>query len=219
MKKRTLKWSAGLALMVAGFYGATANAAPITYTFVNNGYFDGGAVRADGQIGGTATEGGVTLTTVDVIGADGTRLSVGDALVADHYTSIGSSGGLAVNSSPADELSAVNFDSLEAWEFNFDSNIYLESITLNSLDTGTSFTLSSLTAEFADITLDVDGANSLGTTFVTAGTTLRISYNAGGLSGSAKIPDFTVNTIPEPATLGLISACAIGALAIRRFHI
>ena len=166
--------------MVAGFYGATANAAPITYTFVNTGYFDGGNVRADGQIGGTATEGGVTLTTVDVIGSDGTRLSDGSAGTA-HYTSIGSSGGLAVNSD-ATEVSAINFDTLEAWEFNFDSNIYLESITLNSLDTGTSFTLSSLTAEFADITLDVDGANSLGTTFVTAGTTLRISYNAGGLS-------------------------------------
>lgn len=218
MIKRTYKLGS-TALMVAVFGVAAVQAAPITYSFVDGSYFDGGNVLADGQIGGTGTEGGVTITTVDVIGSDGTRLSDGFG----HFMSIGGNDELAVNSAST-ELSAINFDSQEAWEFNFDAGIYLESINLESIavDTGTSFTISSLTAEFADIVVGgIDDTEiSLGTTYVTGGTTLRISYNPGTIdpTQTARIRSLTVNTIPEPATLGLLSACAIGAFTLRRFR-
>ncbi|MDF7809156.1 PEP-CTERM sorting domain-containing protein [Pontiellaceae bacterium B12219] len=34
-----------------------------------------------------------------------------------------------------------------------------------------------------------------------------------------RLDTFTVAAVPEPATLGLIGACAIGAFAVRRFRI
>ncbi|MDF7798601.1 hypothetical protein P4C99_03955 [Pontiellaceae bacterium B1224] len=194
----TKKWGVTLAMSVAVFTAVTGSAEPITYTFVNEGYLDGGPDHALGGIGATASVGGVTLTNIDVIGTDGTRLSAGGEI--DHYTTVGSSGGLGINSS-SEEVATINFESLEAWEFAFSTNVYLVSMVLNSMDSGSSFTLASLTDEFADITVgDGNGTHSLGTNFVTAGSTLNLSFAPGTAGDSARITSITVATSPTDLT-------------------
>ena len=76
------------------------------------------------------TVGDVTITTLDVIGLDGTRTSGG----TNNVTNIGAPGGLGINSAVAD--TAKNFEAGEGWEFKFNTDVYLQSIDLLEMVAG-----------------------------------------------------------------------------------
>ncbi len=203
-----VRWKKRAAVLaVAVFSVGAAQATPIIYEFVNNGEFDGTG------IGTTMTRSNVTISTVDIVGIDGSRASEG----TNHVTSINSNGSLGINSVGTD--SSTNFEELEAWEFQFDTDVYLTSIELNSMADGNYFYISSLDAEFDTITVgpEEDVALSLGSTFVTAGKTLQISFSST-TGDTSRITNLVVDTIPEPASIGLLGACAVGAFVIRRFR-
>jgi hypothetical protein len=189
---RRIKCFLALTCMVLGVSGV--NADTVTFTFENGGQFDGAGV------GTTMTNNGVIMTSVDIVGWDGVRATAGGA----HQTGINSSGGLGINSDGSD--SGTNFEGVEAWEFAFDIDVYIESIVFKSMETDSSFTISSLETsepEFDSITVgdQSDYSYSLGSSFVTAGTTLRISFSSGSDGNTSRINSFTVSTIAEPGTL------------------
>lgn len=168
-------------------------------------------------VGASMTVDGIKMTTVDILGQDGSSASSGTG----NTTYIGSSG-LGVNS--ADNPQGVsseyqNFDPNEAWIFSFDQDVYLSEINLASMGTGTYMTMSIGGTVF--MTFDETAASDiwdLGDTLVTAGTEVMIQNTSltTATDPNARIDSLTV--IPEPATLGLLGACAVGAFAVRRFH-
>ena len=135
------------------------------FTFGNGGPLDSVGV------GGELTVNGVTITTQDVIGLDGTRASDDIA----NLTNVGSSGGLGINSAVGD--TARNFDPGEAWEFTFNTDVQLQEMQLMDTDAGGTLTISS--DSFPDIVLagELDGVNDLGDTVVPANTLVSISYS------------------------------------------
>ena len=135
------------------------------FTFGNGGPLDASGIDAE------QTVNGVTITTQDVIGLDGTRAS--DDI--NNETNIGSSGGLGINSAVGD--TARNFDPGEGWEFTFNTNVQLQEIQLADTVAGGTLTISS--DSFPDIVLagELDGVNDLGDTMVAANTLVSISYS------------------------------------------
>jgi arylsulfatase A-like enzyme len=133
---------------------------------------------------------GLTLSTVDVIGLDGSRASEGQG----HLTQIGSKNGLGVNSAGTDK--AILFESGEGWEFSFDHDVRLQNINLDDLaGAGEAMTITSLSGEFAPISLSSgNGDYDLNNTFVTADSTLLISYSANAVDDGAKIMSLSVLT-------------------------
>ena len=117
------------------------------------------------------TVNGVSITTQDVIGLDGTRASDGTG----NETNIGNTDGLGINSAVSD--TARNFESGEGWEFTFNTAVQLQNIDLLLTDAGGALTISS--ASFPDIVLagELDGDNDLGNTMVPANTLVSISYS------------------------------------------
>ena len=142
------------------------------FTFLNNGPLD-----AIG-IGGNMTVDGVTITTQDVIGLEGTRASDG----TNNITNIGNTGGLGINSAVAD--TARNFESDEGWEFIFNTDVQLQNIDLLQTNAGGTLTIAS--ESFTDIVLagELDGDNNLGNTFVPADTLVSVYYTHTGPLGT-----------------------------------
>ena len=142
------------------------------FTFVNDGPLDSAG------IGGTMTVDGVTITTQDVIGLEGTRASDG----TNDITNIGNTGGLGINSAVSD--TARNFESDEGWEFTFNTDVHLQNMNLVLTNTGGTLTISS--ESFPDIALagELDGDNDLGNTFVPADTLVSIFYSHTGPQGT-----------------------------------
>lgn len=121
-------------------------------------------------IGGKFTVGGITITTQDIIGLDGTRASEG----VKNMTNIGTAGGLGISSVASDF--ARSFELGEGWEFSFDTKVYLESIDLLNMRAPGKLTISS--ESFPDIVL-ADGKNGnhdLGKVLVPAKALIRIKF-------------------------------------------
>ena len=138
---------------------------PALFTFVNEGPLDAAG------IGGNMTVNGVTITTQDVIGLDGTRASDGTG----NETNIGNTDGLGINSAVSD--TARNFEPGEGWEFTFNTAVQLQNIDLLLTDAGGTLTISS--ESFPDIVLAgvLEGDNDLGNTVVPANSLVSISYS------------------------------------------
>ena len=134
------------------------------FTFANGGPLDAAG------IGGNMTVNGVTITTQDVIGLDGTRASNG----SNNITNIGNTGGLGINSAVSD--TARNFEPVEGWEFTFNTDVQLQNIDLLLTSASGALTISS--ESFPDIVLagELEGVNDLGNTMVPANTLISISY-------------------------------------------
>ena len=148
--------------------------APTTtvFTFLNNGPLDAVGV------GGNMTVDGVTITTQDVIGLEGTRASDG----TNNLTNIGNTGGLGINSAVSD--TARNFESDEGWEFIFNTDVQLQNIDLLQTNAGGTLTISS--DSFPDIVLsgELEGDNDLGNTFVPANSLVSFFYTHTGPQGT-----------------------------------
>jgi len=160
------------ATFIALFLAMTIRAeAQTVFTFLNGDPLDGIG------IGANVTVDGVTITTQDVIGLDGTRASEGTTNV----TNIGGPGGLGINSGVADV--ALRFESGEGWEFIFNTEVELQNIEL--MDTVADGTLTISSESFPDIVLagELDGDNDLGSTLVPANTLVSISYSSTAPDG------------------------------------
>ena len=137
------------------------------------GFGNGGPLDPTG-VGGELTVNGVTITTQDVIGLDGSRASEGTE-GTNHVTNVGGPGGLGINTDGSD--TARNFDPGEGWEFTFNTDVQLQDIQLADTDAGGTLTISS--DSFPDIVLAgvLDGVNDLGDTAVPANALVSISYS------------------------------------------
>ena len=151
--------------------GDPAPADASVFNFVNGGPLD----RAG--VGGNMTVGGVTITTQDVFGLEGTRASAG----TNNQTNIGNTGGLGINSAASD--TARNFESDEGWVFTFDTDVQLQNMDLLLTNSGGRLTIS---GSFPDVVIagNADGDNDLGNTFVPANTPVSIFYSHTGPLGT-----------------------------------
>ena len=154
------------ATLIALFLAMTIRVeAQTVFTFINGNSLDGIG------IGGNITVDGVTITTQDIIGLDGSRAS---GMIAN-LTNIGGGDGLGINSAGSD--AAIRFESGEGWEFTFDTEVQLQDLQLLETDAGGTLTISS--ESFPDIVLagELDGVNDLGDTLVPANALVSISYS------------------------------------------
>ena len=162
------------------------------FTFLDDGPLDRGG------IGANMTVDGVTITTLDVIGLEGTRASDG----TNNITNIGNTGGLGINSAVSD--TARNFESDEGWEFSFNTDVQLENILLLQTNAGGTLTISS--ESFPDIVLagELDGDNDLGNTLVPANTLVSFLYTHTGPQGTdgPRIINLSVTEVDEGCVLG-----------------
>ncbi|MDF7809155.1 sialate O-acetylesterase [Pontiellaceae bacterium B12219] len=174
-----------------------------TFEFVDGSEFDNPAA-----IGSSMTRGDITITTIDLIGQDGSMNSTG----ATHKLNIfGSYNALGVNAS-VDPLGIGttelrDFNPGEGWVMNFDKNVYLVELDLFGQDAGAEMTVSS--SVFPDFVL-TDGVNaedihSFNNTFVSAGTEIAFlmtsATNAAdlGLGITSMTVELATNA-PSPPT-------------------
>lgn len=209
MKKRTCKWGAGLVAVLAiggMFVAQTAQAA--LFDFVDN---DGVGFDKTG-IGGFMSVDGITVTTVDVIGSDGTKASDG----VDNTMNITGVDCLGVNTKASNGYSneTRDFNPTEGWVFSVNVDVTELVFDFKSHGAGAVMTLSS--SAFSDIAI-LDDVTLSGLN-VLAGTAMTLQFTSDGTADNSTRIN-TLEVIPEPATLGLLSACAVGAFVIRRFHI
>ncbi len=158
------------------------------------GFNDGSAFDGAG-IGAVMTTGGVSITTVDIVGQDGSKNTGG----AGHKTNIyGSWDALGINDENASGNEYGSFDSGEAWVFCFDADVYLVEIDLAGQGEGAELTISS--AEFSDMVLpyvDSEAVHDLSNAFVSAGAeiTFQMTSPTNAADTSLRIKTLTV----EPA--------------------
>ncbi len=187
--------------------------ASIIYDFVddpgNQSPFDATGVGASDTRNDPAVDVDVTLTTIDVIGLDGTLASEGTANITNV---VGNQDALGINSanngSFSNEFRDINPG--EGWVFSFDVGVKLIEMDLESQSSGADLTLSS--SAFPSIIL-ADGqendAHDLGNVFVPANTAITLQFTGGlnpGDDTSVRVTDFTISAvIPEPTSLALVS--------------
>jgi hypothetical protein len=155
----------------------------------------------------------VTLTTLDIIGQDGSRASEG----TNHTTNVnGSTNSMGINDATNPGGYSTEFQDFnpgEGWVFSFDVDVRLVEIDLASQGAEAQMTLSS--SAFASFILDdgqVNDIHDLGNVLVPAGTPITAQMTSGPTAAdlSIRIDDITVAAIPEPASLVLV---LIGAAA------
>lgn len=204
----------------------TASAAVI-YDFVDNGVgdmspFDGAGIGASDTRNDMGID--VTLTTIDIIGQDGTRTS---ELSFVHTTNVvGNSDTLGINddTNPGGYSNDPrDFNPGEGWVFVFDVDIELISIDFSSQGSGADMTFSS-TALPSILMQDgqSDDVHDLGGTLVSAGTeiTLQMTGLPTADDTGVRINTFTVAavTVPEPLSMALFSSVAIVWGSVRRIR-
>ncbi|MDF7798615.1 sialate O-acetylesterase [Pontiellaceae bacterium B1224] len=187
-----------LALLGAFLCGLNADAVVVTYEFENGTGLDNAGINA------TMTTNGVTITTVEIVGWDGSLASTGVV----HRTNIISAGNLGVNSKttpPNAGNDARDFDPGEAWVFFFDADVYLSEIDLASLDINSVMTISS--PAFSTMVLNDDGGSadvySLSNTFVSAGTLITFA-NTSAESTEVESHDFRISSLTVDAVTNAV---------------
>ncbi len=186
--------------------GAFEYAGPVsrvTFDFLEGSVWDGGA--GGGGIGSSLTLTNaltgedVTLSTLDVIGQDGSRASEG----AGHTLNVVAAAGyLGVNddsNSGGYSSDSRFFNPNEGWVFSFDVDVYLEHIILASQTSDAELTLSS--DQFDDIVL-ADGqpgdVHDLEYRYVPAGTelTLQMTTPTNGTDVGIGVESLTAAAVP-----------------------
>ncbi len=124
---------------------------PIRFSFDDGGVLDGAG------IGGSLTRSNIVLTTVDIIGQDGSLASEG----AGHLTWSDSQNSLgihdAVNSLGITSSEARDFNPGEGWVFSFDTDVTIDEIDFAGWTAPSEMTLSS--SEFDDFLMEGDVAD------------------------------------------------------------
>jgi len=142
------------------------------FTFLNNGPLDGVGV------GGNMTVDGITITTRDVIGLEGTRASDG----INDETNIGNSGGLGIASAGSDTARMLT-------------------------NAGGTLTISSESFPDIVLAGELDGDNDLGNTLVPANTLVSFFYTHTGPQGTdgPRILSLSVAEVEAGCLLGDIN--------------
>lgn len=149
----------------------------VTFDFVDGSVWDygagGGGVGASASETNVGTGESITLTTIDVIGQNGSKASDG---TSNHRTNISGATYMGMDDyHQTYQFESRNFNPNEGWVFSFDEDVYLETIQLGSQTGIDEMTLSS--DVFDDMVL-ADGQSSdihnLGYQFVPAGTELTL---------------------------------------------
>ena len=160
-----------------------------------------------------------TVTTVDIIGADGTSFLAGTGTENFHETNVSGGDAFAINTDTDQDGGLDNdptaFNQGEGWVFSIDEDVNLQSITFANLNDddavanfvvgGTTVTVDSTTGDFADL-------------FVAAGTEILLTNAGVGADGSRfNITSIQVDVVavPEPSSLLAIAGMA-GLFAVRR---
>ncbi len=141
---------------------------PVKFSFSDGNVFDGAG------IGASMTNGGIALTTVDIVGQDGSLASEG----AGHLTWSDSQNCLgfndAINSLGITSSQERDINPGEGWIFSFDSDVYINEIDFAGWSANSELTLSS--SEFSDFLLegDVSGDTFYPDVYVPAGTEVKL---------------------------------------------
>ncbi|MDF7824644.1 sialate O-acetylesterase [Pontiellaceae bacterium B12227] len=135
-----------------------------TFDFVDESEFDNPAA-----VGSTMTRNNITITTIDLIGQDGSLNSTGATHKLNIFTGLDA---LAVNDGNVSGTEYKDFNPGEGWVMSFDQNVNLVELNMYGQDAGAEMTVSS--SAFSDFVL-VDGVNSedihsFNDTYVAAGT-------------------------------------------------
>jgi sialate O-acetylesterase len=191
-KKKTRNWFVA-ALAIIFMSGASASASVVFD-------FNDGTGLDNQNVGASMVVSNIAITTVDIIGQDGSRSSNG----AGHKTNIyWEWNALGINDAIVTGNEYGSFDSGEAWEFTFDADVYLSEIDLSGQGPGAELTISS--AAFADIVLPyVDSAaiHDLGTIFVPSGTLVIFDMTSptDAADTSLRISTLTIEAVTVPST-------------------
>lgn len=210
--KKTIGLSIILALISSVTFGS------VIIIFQDTGTFDNAGVGTSSNI----TDGtySFTMTTVDIIGTNGTSV-VNDG--ATHTTSIqvgGGAGQIGVNSEGTD--SPTSFENGESWIVAFSQDITFDSIQLASLDSTDEMQITILDgsndgAGYVQTFSPVDGNTSPSfdvNQTVLAGTHVKFSAVEGSLA--CRIQNMTVTAIPEPMTMSLMSGALAAGFFLRK---
>jgi hypothetical protein len=199
MKKRRTKWAAGwvAALAIGGMFAAQDAQAVILFDFNNGTALDGAGVGATMVATNDVTTDTRTLTTVDIIGADGSKASEG----TNHVTQIKSNwDALGINDATSDD-DENSFDLSEAWVFKFDGAVELVNLDMSGVNAGgggIQITLSS--SAFDDIVYSADGNGDtvdLGDVLVPARTEITLTTTAVDTDPQWRMPYLTVEPIAD----------------------
>ena len=181
-------------LLLAGLCAVSFIRAQVVFDFN-----DGTALDQAG-IGASMAVSNVTITTVDIIGQDGSRASDG----VDHKTNVyGGWDALGINDANVSGTEYGSFDAGEAWIFSFDQDVFLSEIDFAGQGPGAELTISS--PAFPDIVLpyiDTAAIHELGNVFVSAGTeiTFDMTSPTNAADTSLRIVTFTVMPLPPDVT-------------------
>ncbi|VGO11751.1 Carbohydrate acetyl esterase/feruloyl esterase [Pontiella desulfatans] len=162
------------------------------FNFVDGGEFDNPAA-----IGSSMTRSDITITTIDLIGQDGSLNSTGAAHrlnIYGSYNALGLNDAIDLLGIGTTELR--DFNPGEGWVMSFDRNVHLVELDMFGQDAGAEMTVSS--SAFSDFVL-ADGVNaedihSLANTFVAAGTeiTFRMTSATNAADTGLSISSLTV---------------------------
>jgi hypothetical protein len=142
---------------------------PVLYEFLGDSEFDNKSLSANATMTRSNSWGSaVTITTVNIIGQDGSSATNG----VNHKTNIYSTlNALGINDAKVTGSEYQDFNPGEAWQFTFSEDVYLVEMYIKSQNEGAELTVSS--DEFAPMVL-ADGQagdiHNLSNVFVSAGT-------------------------------------------------
>jgi len=198
--------------------------ADIVFAFSDDDPFDGTGIGANsGVLTDLDTGLSVTLTTVDIIGAD-ESLASDDSVagVNEHTTNILGSGLFGINTDNQQDDSTSNdtgfFNFGEGWVFSFDQDVTLGELVFDDLgDAGETAELQS--PAFTTLSLNTN-TSSLGDTFVAAGTPITLTSGVEGTDQGFRVISISftpVASVPEPSSLlGLMGVAGLIAVKRRR---
>ena len=166
-----------------------------------------------------------TVTTVDIIGADGTSFLAGSGTTNFHETNVAGAGTFGVNTDTDQDTGLANdataFNQGEGWVFSIDEDVNLQSITFGNFFDNDAVV--NLVAGDTTVVIGDDTAGDFADLFVAAGTEILLTNAGVGADGSrfnitsiqavVDIPDTAA--IPEPSSLLAIAGMA-GLFAVRR---
>lgn len=188
-----------LTLCLLFLFSSATSQALIVYDFVddpgNQSPFDATGIGAFDTRNDPVAGVDVTLTTVDIIGQDGTLASLGTANITNVVGNQDALGINSVNNGPYSNESR-DLNPGEGWVFSFDVNVELVELDFASQSSGADFTLSS--GAFSSVSLvdgQADDTHDLGNLFVPANTPITLQFTGGlnpGDDTSARITDFTI---------------------------
>jgi hypothetical protein len=184
----------------------------------------GGSFGSQGSLNGAGT--GATLWSSNKV-LTLTSRSISSTLAAGTNTfSTGSPNILGITGGDNAKFDVANS---EAWTFDFDQDVTLKYIIVSAVDGpvdmptfsvagGTSFAMNTGASEAAAVTWDPTTKRYVwtfagGGLDVSAGTDITLSAATGGAWG---LQGIVVDVIPEPATLGLVTAFGATILFVRR---